>query len=160
MRFLYLLIIIALATSCKTTKKSQEKLSETWTLQDFKAEKEQILPLVYATYALNKEQFSEQLVTGKIQLPQADNSLAYFQVENSLTMSEALQEKFPQLKSFKGVQLNNTLCQCRIDQNELDFKITILCNDASFYINDLYENGIYFFYNKQDLPEGVGHIKE
>lgn len=159
MKFLYFLITLVLV-SCKTTKTNIDSFENTWTQIDSKIEKDKLQPKVYASYQLKKEAFSKQLASGLIYLPIEKNSYAVFEVENSNTMSDALQEKYPQLKSYKGIQQSNSLCQCRIDQNELNFSITILCNDATFYINDLYKDGIFYFYNKKDLPAGVGQINE
>jgi len=156
LKYFYFLLAIVLV-SCKTNSNNSKSV---WTFKEYKATTNQILPLKYTCYTLNKKAFDKQLIAGKINLPLADNTFAYFQVENSQTMSEALQDKFPQLKSYKGVQENNTLCKCRVDQNNLDFTITIFCNDATYYISDLYKNNNYFFYNKKDLPNGVGQINE
>lgn len=75
-------------------------------------------------------------------------------------MSPELQAKFPNIRSYEGVGKYHSFCQCRIDQKNKSFTIAIFCNDASYYIKELNTEGIYFFYAKHDLPEGVGHIKE
>lgn len=161
MKFIYFFLSILLV-SCKTTKntESNAQLINAWSQVNEAIDDDEIKPDNYFSYTLNENEFSKQLAAGLVYLPITNNQFAVFEVENSSTMTAALQLKFPQLKSYKGVQQNNTLCQCRIDENNLDFKITILCNDATFYVNDLFKNKIYFFYNKQDLPAGVGQINE
>lgn len=168
MKIHFLILVIALF-SCKTNKTINEvqvteyesiSTNNPWTKIDIKLNDNLVLPTKYSTYRLNSNLFDQQLKIGMAQLPFLNSEMHIYEVENSNTMSIELQKKFPNIKSYKGFDTKNSLCTCRIDQLDLNFKITILCNDATFYVTDLFDDEIYFFYNKKDLPEGVGQINE
>lgn len=148
------------ACRTKTLAKEEPSLKVAWTRVDFKPAKDLVLPDAYTTYTLNTAVFKKQLFMGEIELPAFDGSIAAYKVKDSGTMSPELQAKFPNIKSYSGYDVKNKLCQSRVDQKEDKFKIVVLCNDKTFYIQDLYDLGLYFIYNKKDLPEGVGTVKE
>ncbi len=161
MKYLTILTIIAGLFGCKSTKIEKQTESHiTWEKVDFKPNKEMILPNAYSTFTLQAENFTSQLKSGKIELPMPNGELSSHLVEDSQTMSEELQAKYPNIRSYKGYNEANSLCQSRIDQKDESFKIVIFCNDASIYIQDLNDLGLYFVYYKKDLPEGVGTVKE
>lgn len=156
-----MLAIVCGLSACKSTKvETQTNPGLTWERMDFKPSKEMLLPNGYSTYILNAELFIEELNEGRVSLPMPDGKLAIHQVEDSQTMSPELQAKFPNIRSFNGHDEQNSLCQSRIDQKDDSFKTVIFCNDATIYIQDLHDLGLYFVYYKKDLPEGVGTVKE
>ncbi len=167
MKYALLALITVVLFSCKSSKElksSKEEMVETfqntWEKVNFKPEKGLVLPLEYSTYILHAESFKTQLIEGTVEIPNEDGSLSSYQVKDSGTMSPGLQEKFPNIRTYVGNNPDNTLCQARIDQKDMDFKITLLCNDATIYVQQLHDLGIYFIYNKSNLPNGVGTVKE
>ena len=162
MKYISIILILLAVNACRTqTVTKEEPISKVaWTRVDFKPAKELVFPNAYTSYSLNTEVFKQQLETGEIELPALDGSIARYKVKDSGTISPELQAKFPSIKSYAGYDLQDGLCQPRIDQKEDNFKIVVLCNDKTFYIQDLYKHGLYFIYDKKDLPEGVGTVKE
>lgn len=161
MKYIVVIIILCSITACKSGE-AIKSIDEpvTWEKANFKPSKDLILPHGYSTYLLNTSSFIEHLNAGEVQLPMPNGEFTLHTVEDSQTMSEELQAKFPNIRSFKGVDQQNNLCQSRVDQKDTTFKIVIYCNDATIYIQDLHDLGLYFVYYKKDLPEGVGTVKE
>ncbi|MEZ4916163.1 MAG: hypothetical protein R2836_04170 [Chitinophagales bacterium] len=161
-------MMILFAFSCNHSKQSSS--SETkeeitpqnnnaWTRQDYRPTKDLQLPSAYQTYLLDAEIFQKMLDKGAVELP-TENGMASFSVAESNTMSDEMRKKFPNLNSYKGVDVNNKLCQCTIDKKDTNYSITIFCNDKTLYVKDLFRNEIYFVYNKKDVPPGVGTVNE
>lgn len=138
---------------------SEENNSEVWTRQDYRPTKDIQLPNSYETYILNVQNFQNNIDKGKVFLP-LDDGLQLFEVEQSNTISEEMRNKFPNINSYKGIGLSNKLCQCAIDKKDSFYSITVFCNDKTIYVKDLFKNGIYFMYNKKDVPNGVGTVNE
>lgn len=168
LKYLLLLgVVLSLQSACKssgemvsTYEEEHVNMQNPWTRIDFKPSKEMILPNGYTTYVLDTALFNKQLQMGKAHIPMEDGEMTIYDVKNSNTMSAELQAKFPNIKSYVGNSTINTLCQARIDQKNMEFKISILCNNGTTYLQELYDLGIYFIYNKKDLPAGVGTVKE
>lgn len=157
----YILITVALF-ACKSTKleEKSEEVPMVWTPMDIKPDKVLLMPKAYSAYALDIEAFKAQLQAGEIDIPMPDGSLSRHQVEDSQTMSPELQAKFPEIRSYKGYDINNTLCQSRIDQKNELIKLVVYCNDATIFIQDLHDLGLHFVFYKKDLPGGVGTVNE
>ena len=161
MRYSFILIVMSGLIACKSGKLDRKSKSDLiWSAVSLNLSQELILPNAYRSYKLNSENFSNFLEQGLVPIPMPDGNVVMYKVEDSKVMSEELQAKFPNIRSFKGYEENNTLCQSRIDQINHTFKIVVFCNDATIYIEDLYDLGLYFVYYKNDLPEGTGTIKE
>lgn len=161
LRYLLILIVLSGLNACKSGKIDRKSESDLiWSAVSINLSQELVLPNAYRTYKLNSENFSSLLKQGLVPLPRPDGSIAMYKIEDSKVMSEELQAKFPNINSYKGYEENNTLCQSRIDQINHTFKIVVFCNDATIYVEDLYDLGLYFVYYKNDLPEGIGTIKE
>ena len=161
MRYLLILIVLSGLIGCKSGKlDGKSKSNLIWSAVNLNLSQELILPNTYRTFKLNSENFSSLLEQGLVPLPMPDGNITMHKIKDSKVMSEELQAKFPNISSFKGYDENNTLCQSRIDQINCTLKIVVFCNNATIYIEDLYDLGIYFVYYKNDLPEGTGTIKE
>ena len=161
MRYLLILIVLTGLNACKSGKlDSKSKSNLIWEAVNLNLNQDLILPSAFRTYKLDSENFSSLFDQGIVPLPMPDGSIVMHKVEDSKVMSEELQVKFPTISSYKGYESNNTLCQSRIDQINRAFKIVIFCNDATIYIEDLHDLGLYFVYYKKDLPEGTGTLKE
>lgn len=165
--FLSFGLLIGVLGACKSAgssvtapKQVIENMQNPWLQIDFKPSKELILPNGYTTYILDTALLSKQLQNGKALIPMQNGETISYDIENSKTMSAELQAKFPNIKSYLGNSPENALCQARIDQKNMEFKISILCNNGTVYLQELYDLGIYFIYNKKDLPTGVGTVKE
>lgn len=142
------------------TTVEQESTTPMWQQVNYKPEKGAILPAEYATYVLNVELFSKALQSGNIELPNLNNGFSVYFIKRSATMSQALQEKYPNIRSYEGQEAHQDQNQVRIDQKNDSFKIAILASWGSYFIQELETPGIYYFYNKADLPENTGLINE
>jgi hypothetical protein len=165
--FSFILILFALS-ACKYSEKILETtqdenvapLKNPWAIVNFKPEKGLVVPTNYTTYQLNQKIFQEQLLIGMAHLPDLNGDINLFEVKDSGVMTEALQNKFPNIKSYAGFQITNKLCQSRIDIKNDIIKMAVQCNDKTYYIQDLHNLGLYFVYDKKDLPDGLGSVKE
>jgi hypothetical protein len=162
LKYISIIFLLLAVSACRTkTVTTDEPISKVaWIRVDFKPAKDLIFPNAYNSYTLNTEVFKQELLAGEIELPSLDGKVNSYKVKDSGTMSEALQAKFASIRSYSGYDVRNSLCQLRVDQKEDIFKIVVLCNDKTFYIQGLYDLGLYFIYDKKDLPEGVGTVKE
>ena len=162
MKYILLILISGLLLACRSNKIAQENPKESilWTKTDFKPSKDLVMPNAYTSYFLNVDLFKEQLQAGEVNLPMPDGSMSKHKVEDSQTMSAELQLKYPQIRSYRGYDLNQSVCQSRIDQKNETIKCVVYCNDATIYIQELHDLGLYFVFLKNDLPQGVGTVNE
>lgn len=162
MKYLLHISMVLVLFACKSTKveESHTEDVQVWTQMDIKPDKALLMPNAYTAYALNVEGFKVQLQNGEVDIPMPDGSMSRHKVEDSQTMSPELQAKYPQIRSYKGYDMNNTICQSRIDQKNDLIKFVVYCNDATIFIQDLHDLGLHFVFYKKDLPGGVGTVNE
>ncbi len=156
--FLLIAIVAIVAFSCNTPKKTTTAQTAYWKLL-----KSADIPENYTAfkvYSLNESAFLKDLESGTISLPDDLGNINTFSIEESSTMSPELAAKFPDLKSYKGVQTNNELCKPRIEKNKTKIKISVLCNDKTYFIDKDNSKNIYIVYNKENAPKGTGVISE
>lgn len=121
------------------------------------------IPTKYNTYPvfkLNEDLFLKALENGSVIIPDDLGNLNSFTIEESKTMSAELAEKFPNIKSYKGKQIDNSLCRPRVETNKTKIKISVLCNDKTYFIDKDKELGLFIVYNKQNVPLGIGNVNE
>ena len=133
-----------------------------------------VLPHEFKAYKLNydrikKEAFSapsEQLSLNiqsdvLISLPLPDGSLEEFSVYESLTMQDGISAKYPNIKSFKGISVNNPLVSVRFDFGANGFHAAVKTPEKVYYIDPYASDDLkhYLTYDvKKDvnlMPEGI-----
>jgi hypothetical protein len=114
----------------------------------------------FVIFRLDEKAFLEALENGTVTLPDDLGNLNYFTIEESNTMSAELAEKFPDIKSYKGTQIDNSLCKPRIEKSKTKIKISVLCNDKTYFIDKDKDLGFYILYNKENAPKGTGTVNE
>lgn len=113
---------------------------------------------VVATAHLNTRLTELRMKGGTIELPLPDTSVSFgfncetFKVENSGTMSPALNAKYPQIVSLKGFSLKNKNNTIRYDYNGIAQNISIIWNGINYlYVPYKSNNKTYYLlYNKMD----------
>lgn len=107
----------------------------------------------YTTYKLDEATFKASLKNKLVEIPDLKGNFNVFEVKPSGTMNQELADKFPDIRSYSGVQQDNKLCQCRISSNKNKIDIAVLCNDVTYYIKHFSNNdeNIYVLYDKMSL---------
>ena len=140
--------ILMVGCKCKKVKADIQY----WQKVDFKIEGENNFNGNYLTYKLNEKLFFEQFAKDSVLLPDLQGNLNLFSVQENQTISPELAAKFPELKTYQGVQKNNTLCQSRITFQNFQPDITVLCNNQTYYIKKVTQDktSFYVVFDKKD----------
>lgn len=157
--FITLSLLIIVAFSCTNTKNSTTKSKSNYWKQLAKEDIPEKFNK-FQVFNLNELEFRAALVKNTVSIPNNLGEINFFKVEDSGTMSEELAAKFPNIKSYKGQQTDNSLCDIRIDTKKDKIKIVVFCNEKTYYIDKDKESGLYIVYNKKDAPKGVGSVNE
>lgn len=106
-----------------------------------------IKPLEYATFRLNVAAMRQTLDQAKriddpnyvpvfIQLPKPDGSIGYYQVHENETMSPGLAEKFPEIRAFDGIPLDNSGEVVKLDLTPQGFHaMTLIPGKPTLFID-------------------------
>jgi hypothetical protein len=153
MRFSCIGLIVAFlffAGSCKTKKSIIVESTNYWNSVEYTLENASVSPQEYLTYKLNEQAFFNQLFKDTVILPDTYGAFNVFFVEEIQVLSAPLAEKFPEIKTFTGYRVDNTLCQCKIALKNLEADITVLCNDRTYFIKKIKEisGNIYVVFDK------------
>lgn len=89
-----------------------------------------------------------------IDLPLPNGEMESFRVLAASVMEDGLQRKFPQIRSYTGIGIDNKLSIAKIDFGEHGFHAMIKCPDRSPVYIDPYriEDATYMAYYKSDYP--------
>jgi hypothetical protein len=106
----------------------------------------------YRLFRLNEPAFFRQLFTDTILIPDTSGIFNVFFVQEVQVLSPPLAEKFPEIKTFSGYQIDNVLCQCKIGLKREEPDITVLCNDRTYFVkkNKDAQNNVYIVFDKSD----------
>lgn len=157
--FLIFSFFIVASLACNNSKNATSSKNTTY----WKALSKETIPEkynAYQVYQLNEEKFINALKNGSVTLPDDLGNLNHFNIVESNTMSPELAEKFPNIKSYKGEQEDNSLCKSRIEKNNSKLKISVFCNDKTYFIDKDKELDIYIVYNKKNAPKEIGTVNE
>lgn len=144
---LILLVIVVLSLAsckCKKTKSQSQSQSPYWQQTDYKVDNNTFTGK-YLTYKLNEKAFLDAFSRDTVLIPDLQGNLKLFFVEPVQTMSPELAAKFPEIKTFKGYQIDNRLCQSRITFSNLKADITVLCNDMTYMVRQVNQNNTTFY---------------
>jgi hypothetical protein len=110
-------------------------------------------PSSFVLWKCNYDRFMTDLIGDDIRvLLPVEGDLQTFTLQNSGTMSKALAEKFPNIKSYKGESENGTTA--RVDTNDEGF-FAEYKNGSTIWLVAPYLKGsksYYIFYEKSSLP--------
>lgn len=165
-----LLLILILSTvliACKASQKNQKVANdasdESYWMQVNHAEDASLnYPSKYMVYTLNTTAFKSAIADGEVLLPDDIGGLNMHSVEENSVMSQELAAKFPNIKSYSGRQISNSLCENRVNLKEEKIEIAVFCNNKTYYIKQVFSKGntFYIVYNKMNAPEGAGTVNE
>lgn len=157
--FLMFSFFIIVSTACNNPKNTTaSKKVSYW--KPLSADKTPIKYSSFIVYSLDESSFLKALENGDVVMPDDLGNLNTFTIVASKTMAAELAEKFPTLKSFKGKQIDNNLCQARIERTKSKIKISVLCNDKTYFIDKDKELSLFVVYNKGNAPKGTGTVNE
>lgn len=147
--------------ACKSNKEfSTEKIEKVYELMYWEEELIQLESASntlseYLVYSLNEAAFYASLSEDTIFIPDLNSGLAAFAIEKTETMSPELAEKFPEIQTYKGTQLDNPLCEARITFKGNLPDISVQCNDLTYFIKKSKNEDYYVVYNKQAVKNSL-----
>ena len=133
----------------------------------------QIIPNQYRTLHLDVEnlqtllaeaplRFSQEAQNNAIylELPLYDGSMATFRVEEAPMMEKELANKFPELKTYTAVQVDNPAIKARLDWTIRGFHAMIYSPEGSLFIDPYSTNDVtnYISYHKNDYTRADGDV--
>ena len=122
------------------------------------------IPEKYETYQLDEQEMKSLLSKAplmdfnlatkkaKLALPLANGTSEVFEFVESPAMSPVLAAKFPNIKSFKGMSMDNPHNRAWIDYSPEGFRAAIYTTEAIVYIDPYFDSptGDYIVYNVND----------
>lgn len=90
-----------------------------------------------------------------LRLPTPDGLLERFAIVDAPVMEAGLAAQFPQIRTFRGVGLDDPTASVRLDYTPLGFHAQVLSPNGWYYIDPYYRNdagGTYVSYYRRDLP--------
>ncbi len=100
------------------------------------------MPTTYKLYALNKEQISVKLAAKNtqnniIELP-TPNGIQRFRIQETSVFSDGLAAKYPKIKSYVGVGLDDASARVRLSSSQLGVHAMISSGNYPIYLIDPY----------------------
>jgi hypothetical protein len=129
-----------------------------------------IVPVKYRTLSLDKvaiknflwslpseKNVSNRKTTPVLELPMPDGRMARFNVWESSIQEPALEEKFPDIKTFLGQGIDDPYATIRFDYTPRGFHAQVLTINGTYYIDpySMNFNGDYISYFRTDLIKNV-----
>ncbi len=91
----------------------------------------------------------------ELELPAPDGQMRHFRMTQTTTMDKELAEKYPELKTYKAIEINNVNVIAKTDYTSEGFHAMIMDGDATYFI-DPYSNvrsNYYICYYKRDYDK-------
>jgi hypothetical protein len=97
----------------------------------------------------------------EISLPKPDGTFARFRIEEVEMMEPALAAKFPDIKTYRGRDVNDPMASLQLDINARTLHAQVLSPSGTYYIDPYWQhNGsLYMTYWKSDLSSGTRRFK-
>lgn len=88
-----------------------------------------------------------------ITLPKPDGTFAFFRVEEVALMEPGLAARFPQIKTYRGRDLNDPSASLQLDLNDRTLHAQVLSPAGTYYVDPYYQHdgSLYMSYAKSDL---------
>lgn len=163
-------VIIALSTTLSVKVAAKQVQFPQWTLSSFKASKEhRINNRVRAGYrsTINFSDLNQNLLesSGKvvISLPMPNGKLVDFQLTPTITMAPDLAARYPSIKTFSGVQVDDPENKGNFDVTPHGFHAAFRLDGKDVYIEPQFQanNEEYVSYYKKDaLPLHVNLVSK
>ena len=174
LRISYLLVLFVLVSSDLVSQSLWELIPET-SIEKSGNEEREIVPDHYLTLSLDYKALKKTLhkapksyqkgnynALASLDLPLPDGTMARFGFYESSCFSPVLQEKFPEIRSYRGVALDGSGIQARVDFGHMGFHAVIKTSKGDVYIDPYYLYGTdnYITYYTKDDPIGkdLGHL--
>jgi subtilisin-like proprotein convertase family protein len=160
-----LLFCCSILTASLSAQDIHWKTADPTALQRFERTDKDIIPQKAFTFELNIARFSLQLenipqrfstsdeaLLPTIALPMPDASIKRFKVVEAPFFHEALQRKYPTIRSFAGYEVGNKQVSIRFDISLGKLSAMILDGDKAIFIDPYCENSSVFYnsYEKKD----------
>ncbi|MBA2431697.1 MAG: hypothetical protein H0V56_06220 [Chthoniobacterales bacterium] len=109
-------------------------------------------------------EFSEQARASEpveITLPKPDGGFARFRVEEVALMEPGLAAKFPQIKTYRGRDIDDPLTSLQLDVNPNTVHAQVLSPSGAYYIDPYWhrDGSVYMSYSKSDTLTGDRDFK-
>jgi hypothetical protein len=120
-----------------------------------------------APFSLNFDVLKQTLATAPLEftpaaeskplvlpLPMPDGTFSRFQIVEAPVMDPLLAAQFPEIRTFRGVGIDDPTASVRLDYSPRGFRAQVLSVNGSYYIDPYYQNdggGTYASYFKRDL---------
>lgn len=111
--------------------------------------------------AKSPNRFSRTTTAPIIALPTADGKMENFRVYENSTMDPALQAKYPEIKSYIGIGVDNPTATTYFSMSPLGFKSMTLTADKSASFIEPYSTDLktYSVYKKADKTQDLNHFE-
>ena len=89
-----------------------------------------------------------------ITLPKPDGSFSRFRIEEVGLMEPKLAAKFPEIKTYRGRDLDDSTASLQLDVNGRTFHAQVLSASGTYYVDPYWhgDGSLYMSYYKHDLP--------
>lgn len=151
-------VLLIVVVSCVSTQNIDYAKNDLWEFIPSKEiESNSILPTKYLILTLNKKILEDKLISDspEISLPDTNQAFIMVKLEDSGTMSPELAKKFPNIKSFRGQELDNSSTKVRIDKNSSGLFAMIVRDGQTYFINPIKKgSSTYIVYDKAHAVRG------
>ena len=111
--------------------------------------------------AKSPKEFTGANRVNQISLPKPDGTFARFRIEEVALMEPGLAAKFPEIKTYRGRDLDDPRASLQLDVNARTLHAQVLSPSGAYYIDPYYQHdgGLYMSYWKSDLSSGGRQFK-
>ncbi|HKQ40687.1 MAG TPA: M12 family metallo-peptidase [Verrucomicrobiae bacterium] len=97
----------------------------------------------------------------EITLPKPDGTFARFHIEEVALMEPKLAAKFPEIRTYRGRDVNDPLTSLQLDVNAETLHAQVLSPSGAYYIDPYWhrDGSLYMSYAKKDLTGAGRHFK-
>ncbi|MGB3467814.1 MAG: hypothetical protein WBA74_21180 [Cyclobacteriaceae bacterium] len=152
--------LLVLIVSCK----NQQVGSDIWKNSSVALSTSDNTPENFAQYNLQEESFYSTLRESgttekrsvRISIPDPDGKFHEFIVWKSIVANRALVEKYPNLQTFQGIDVNTDAVRIRIENSDDGIQAIVFGGENTWYITPVAEvSDNYLVYYKKDIPAGA-----
>ena len=171
--FLVFGLAVILSHQTSLAERNEKKTENVWQTVERSeiANRVENLPDDFQTLRLDKQKLASLLVNAPhesrtplreselvLQFPMPDGTFSRFRVQEAPVIEESMQAKFPEIKTYRILDIDNAGTTGRISLTPLGFHATIISPDESFVIlpADAGDNSLYAIYNDRSQSHVSG----